>query len=74
MIYIFTHSYPYTRCGEVFLGSEIRFAQAMGLADSICLVPLRHEKGTVSVCPVVRSEPCLLSVSNVPSLWRLVRL
>ncbi len=40
MIYIFTHSYPYARRGEVFLNDEKREVQTMGLADEVRFVPL----------------------------------
>lgn len=74
MIYIFTHSYPYARRGEVFLSAEMRAVQTMGLADRIRFVPLCREKGvSVSACPTVDTEPFLLDVSGT-SLWRLVRI
>lgn len=79
MIYIFTHSYPYARRGEVFLNDEMRAVQTMGLADEVRFVPLCREKGVpVSACPTVRSEPCLLGVSEGvswwKSLWRSIRI
>lgn len=79
MIYIFTHSYPYARRGEVFLNGEMRAVQAMGLADRVRFVPLCREKGVpVSACPAVGAEPFLLGlsdgVSRWKSLWRSVRI
>ncbi|MDE5736439.1 MAG: hypothetical protein K2H65_05135, partial [Bacteroidales bacterium] len=73
MIYIFTHSYPYARRGEVFLNGEMRAVQAMDLADHIRFVPLCREKGvSESACPAVASEPFLLDKSGLSSLWRMV--
>lgn len=75
MIYIFTHSYPYARRGEVFLNDEMRVVQTMGLSGQVCFVPLCREAGvSTSAFPAVDSEPCLLGVSDAPSLWRLVRI
>lgn len=75
MIYIFTHSYPYARRGEVFLNDEMRAVRALGLTDRICFVPLRREAGVAEpVCPAVRCEPFLLGGSGLRVVWRKVYL
>ena len=51
MIYLFTHSYPYARRGEVFLHDEMLSARALGLADRIRFVPLRKEAGAETPDP-----------------------
>lgn len=81
MIYLFTHSYPYARRGEVFLRDEMLSARALGLGGRIRFVPLCREPGVDT--PVAIGVPAGSEVSEVSeafeapllnSLWRRICL
>lgn len=76
MIYIFTHSYPFSKYSEPFLCGEMELAEKIGLSDNITLVPLVREVGikTKNGRDRVKINYPLYNYSIFHNVWLFVEL